>query len=352
MENINYGVNPNDGNDEMPDIMKEIEKNIREQEGNTDIDTDIDTDTNSDTDTDTNADTDANADANTDVNTDVNSNTDIDTNNAADSDGGLKEPLPEEVIEESELFREKYKTEKKKRKSALADRQRLEQENHYLKTHLNGAVENSAKLYGRDLYNDLEKIKNIKKQALLGDDPDLLIEADELYQTALYKVNEYEGYLNDKDSSNVNGNDDQSNNTNYEEQVKLSAGQEWINEHPELIEDSYKYNPKIQKELGSFIEQFDRELILKGREDEILTEPYLNVLEEFIDNVKVNKSENGYTTSKVGGVRNNFSNGDSGRMKVTLTAFDKNYARNLGITEKEYLKYKIEDIKESKKKGK
>ena len=48
---------------------------------------------------------------------------------------------------------------------------------------------------------------------------------------------------------------------------------------------------KIQKELGSFIEQFDRELKRKGRESEILSDSYLEVLDEFIDDVKVPNDE-------------------------------------------------------------
>ena len=317
MENISYGISPED---EMPEIMKDIEKNIREQENETPDEGD-----NSE-------------------NFDIEQTPEEDV--ASEEDDVSEEAEP---ISESDIFKEKYQIEKRKRKSVLADRQRLEQENQYLKTHLTGTVEHNAELYGRDLYNDLEKIRNIKKQALLGDDPDLLVEADEVYQRTLYKVNEYENYLQNKENSNSDADVDQSDNTDYEDQIKLTSAQEWLEDHPELVEDSYKYDPNLQKDVGMFIERFDKALIQNGRGDEILNDSYLEVLDEYISQAKKNETSDGYSTSQVGGVRNNFSGGSSGQMKITLTAFDKNYAKNLGISEKEYLKYKIEDIKESKK---
>jgi hypothetical protein len=99
------------------------------------------------------------------------------------SDGDDSENVEEDIqeedpVNETDLYKEKYYLEKKKRKSVLADRQKLEQENYQLKNALDGTIDSNTKLYARDLYNDLEKAKSLKKQALLGDDPDLLLEAD------------------------------------------------------------------------------------------------------------------------------------------------------------------------------
>lgn len=314
MENANYGISPEE---ELSTVMNDIQEEMQDQgdeaiEENNPYDDPIEEDSES-----------------------------IEAKDK-DKDEALEE---EEAVNEADLFKEKYYSERKKRKSILADRQKLEQENYQLKNALDGTIDNNTKLYGRDLYNDLEKIKNIKKQALLGDDPDLLIEADEIYQKTLLKINEFENIVSSRVSMANNEEKE-----NYKEQIRLTNAQEWLNEHPELIQGSYNYNPKIQKELGAFIEQFDRELKRNGRESEILSDAYLDALDEFVDSVKINRPKNGYTTSNVGGVRNNFSNGSSGSIKVTLTEFDKNYAKNLGISEKEYLKYKIEDMKESKDK--
>lgn len=316
MENANYGISPEE---ELSTVMKDIEKNIQEQdfegvEENNPKEENIDV-----------------------VGEDEKPNEEVE---------GVDDK--EEFVNEADLFREKYHSEKKRRKIILADREKLEYENYQLKNALDGTIDNNTKLYGRDLYNDLEKIKNIKKQALLGDDPDLLIEADEIYQKTLYKINEFENIVSSR--APVANNNEGAYEEGYDQQIQLSKAQEWLSERPELIEGSYNYNPKIQKELGTFIEQFDRELKRNGRGDEILSDAYLDVLDEFVDSVKINRPKDGYTTSNVGGVRNNFSNGSSGPIKVTLTEFDKSYAKNLGISDKEYLKYKIEDMKESRNK--
>ena len=330
MENTNYGISPDE---EMSSIMKDIEKNIQEQQGEESLEQD-------------------------------DSELELATNEEDDSiiqDDEVKVSEEEEPVIEDDSFKEKYYIEKKKRKSALADRQRLEQENYQLKNALGGTIDSNAELYGRDLYNDLEKIKNIRKQALLGafgdpNDPeyasknaDILNEADDLFQKASYKINEYEKFVANRNSATEDN--DVEPEQNYEEQIKLSKAQEWLDEHPELEEGSHSYNPKLRSEFDSFVKQVDRELRKEGREDEILSDRYLELLDEFTESVKINRSRDGYTTSKVGGVRNNFSNGGSNTIKVTLTEFDKNYAKNLGISEKEYLKYKIEDIKETRAKS-
>ena len=329
MENTNYGISPEE---EMSSIMKDIEKNIEEQQGEESLEQD-------------------------------DSEIELGTNeeDGVIQDDEVKVSEEEEPVIEDDTFREKYYIEKKKRKSALADRQRLEQENYQLKNALGGTIDSNAELYGRDLYNDLEKIKNIRKQALLGafgdpNDPeyasknaDILNEADDLFQKASYKINEYEKFIANRNSAT--GDNDSEPDQNYEEQIKLEKAQEWMDEHPELVEGSYNYNPKIATEFSSFVKQVDRELRKEGREDEILSDRYLELLDEFTESVKTNRTRDGYATSKVGGVRNNFSNGGSNTIKVTLTEFDKNYAKNLGISEKEYLKYKIEDIKETRAKS-
>ena len=324
MENAIYGISPEE---EISSIMKDIEKNIKEQEEEQ-----------------------KSQQENVIVDEELQLTSD---DEIVDVDSEITADDTKEAVNEADLFKDKYYIEKKKRKTALADRQRLEQENQELKQYLNGTIANNTELYGQSLYNDLERIRNIKKQALLGEDPDLFLEADELHKKTMMKINEFENLAQNRASKDVDSNTakDTNNYIEKEEQIQLAKAQEWLNEHPELIEETSEYNPKIQKELSEFIKGYDRSLKQKGREDEILSDNYFDVLDEFLDSIKVKRPKEGYTTSKVGGVRNNFSASPGGTLKVTLTEFDKNYARNLGISEKEYLKWKIEDIKETRKMG-
>ena len=251
----------------------------------------------------------------------------------------------EEPIDELDLYKEKYYLEKKKRKSVLSDRQKLEQENYQLKLALEETINSNTKLYSRDLDNNLEKAKSLKREALLGDDPDLLIKADEICQQFLHKVNEFESYI----ASRTPDVSDEKTSTppidDYEEQIKLTNAQDWLDERPELSPDSGSFNPKIYNELDVFIKKLDRELRKNGREDDILSEAYLDVLDEFIDSVKINRPKDGYTTSNVGGVRNNFSNSASGSVRVVLQDYEKDFAKAIGMSESKFLEQKILDLK-------
>jgi len=265
-----------------------------------------------------------------------------------------KEEEKEDEPSEADLLREKYYKEKQKRKGVYADRQKLERENEELRKYLQNTISSNAELYKSNLVSDLEKIKGLRKQALLGEDPDLLIEADDLYYKALMKLNEFEAR---------NGKIDKAEETEKEEirdipervekidEEVLDNAKEWLNNRPELIEGSNKYNPRIQKAVATFIEEFDGELRRQGRAEDILSEDYLDVLDEFIDTIKVEKPKSGYKTSSVGSVRNNFSSsgGNTSTIQVKLDSWEKNYAKNLGVSEKDYLKAKIEDIKESRR---
>lgn len=266
----------------------------------------------------------------------------------------VKEEEKEEETSELDLLREKYYQEKKKRKGVYADRQKLEQENEELRKYLHDTISSNAELYKNNLVSDLEKIKGLRKQALLGEDPDLLIEADDLYYKALMRLNEFESRNGKTDKSeekeSVESKELPENAERIDPEV-LNNAKEWLNNRPELKEGSKEYNPRIQKAVATFIEEFDGELRRQGRAEDILSDDYLDVLDEFIDTIRVEKPKSGYKTSSVGSVRNNFSSsgGNTSTIQVKLDQWEKDYAKNLGLTEKEYLKAKIEDIKESRR---
>jgi hypothetical protein len=227
----------------------------------------------------------------------------------------VKEEEKEEEPSDTDLFREKYYLEKKKRKGVYADRQKLEQENEELKKYLQNTISSNAELYKNNLMSDLEKIKGLRKQALLGEDPDLLIEADDLYYKALMKLNEFEvnksKFVQAEPEEEVEVKEIPDSAKQLDDEV-LDNAKEWLNNRPELVEGSKEYNPRIQKALATFIEEFDGELRRQGRADDILSEDYLDVLDEFVDSIRVEKPKSGYKTSSVGGVRNNFSSNSGG----------------------------------------
>jgi hypothetical protein len=160
----------------------------------------------------------------------------------------LKEEEKEEEPSELDLFREKYYKEKQKRKGVYADRQKLEQENEELRKYLQNTISSNAELYKNNLVSDLEKIKGLRKQALLGEDPDLLIEADDLYYKALMKLNEFEARNGKIDKTEEIEKEETRDIPERAEKIDdevLDNAKEWLNNRPELIEGSNKYNPRI-----------------------------------------------------------------------------------------------------------
>ena len=262
-----------------------------------------------------------------------------------------KEEEEDKSLSDADIFREKYYQEKKKRKGVYADRQKLEQENQELKKILSGTINSNSELYKKGLVSDLEKIKSIRKQALLGEDPDLLLDADELYYKTLIKLEDFEKqHVNSsKNIENVSQPvEKQVVNDDFYNEEAVERAKEWLDTRPELVEGSTKYNPVIQKAVGAFVEKLDRDLKKAGRANEILSEDYLDTIDEFVDKIKAKPVKTKYSTTSVGSVRNNFSNGSTTSIKLTLEPWEKDYAKNLGISEKEYLKYKYEDLKEQR----
>ena len=260
----------------------------------------------------------------------------------------------EEPINAAELFKDKYYQEKKKRKAILADRQKLEQENQELKQYLNGTISVNSELYEKDIQNDIDKLTKIINDAIEGGHQDVFVQANLLLNKALIKQSEFERSANSRlqhnkneplkaeQSTNVH-NEPSQNYIEQQEQIKLNRAEEWLEDRPELIKGSSKYNPQIQKELNDFIKDLDRELKKTGREDEILSDAYFDVLDEFVDSIKIKKPKEGYTSSNVGGVRNNFSNQGSNKIRITLSDFDKQMARELKMSEEQYLKYQYKN---------
>lgn len=342
-DNTNYGIDPND---DTAAIMAEIEKNVHEEQeagtfGKDDSKKDY---------------VDPRIDG-------LENLEDLEQANIADEKEVetkkevKKEAKEEESEEEVDLLREKYYQERKKRKGVYAERLKLEQENEELRKYLQNTISSNAELYKSNLVSDLEKIKGLRKQALLGEDPDLLIEADDLYYKALMKLNQFEDNYSrssDKDKREAKEPDEEGKvkyDTSKIDDERLDNAKDWLNNRPELIEGSKTYNPRVQKALSAFIEEFDNELRRQGRADDILSDDYLDVLDEFVDTIRVEKPKSGYKTASVGSVRNNFSSssGNNSTIQVKLDSWEKDYAKNLGLSEKEYMKWKIEDIKESRR---
>jgi hypothetical protein len=258
----------------------------------------------------------------------------------------------EEEVDEKELLREKLYAEKKRRKGLYAERQNLAKENEALKKLVSNNIDTTVGLYAKDLYNELDKVKQLKRDVLVGNVPEsmteseraaMIIDADEVQQMILLKLND----LKNKQIDNQSEEDTEVEGEEINEE-RLETAKEWLEDNPELIEGSDEYDPKLHKDVYKFTNKLDRELRKAGKENIILSDTYFRLLDKYVDSIKRKVDTDGYAKSNVGSTRNNFASKGNGTFKVVLTEADKWVMSSMGIPEKEYIKTIIEEMKENR----
>lgn len=247
---------------------------------------------------------------------------------------------PDDGVDEVDLFRNKYHSEKKKRKYIYAERKKLERENEELKQYLGNAAHSHTNLKIENLKKDLDQAKNIKSLALDEGDKTTFLEAEDIHQRILYDLKELEKSLPDENDEYHKEDDDLDNSDQPFSQEQIENAEEWIADRQELVRGSSTYNPKLEKGVTEFINALEENLIREGQQDRILSESYFDVIDTYLDSLKVKKREKRYTSSNVGAVRNNFS--ANGKKTVRLSEKERELASSMGMTEADWIsrKYK------------
>lgn len=271
----------------------------------------------------------------------------------------------EESASEEEETREEEKPAKKEKKEeklwkikkdkyrALAEKEALSQENTKLKQMLSESLNSGAYHYGKSAYSELEIAKESKKKAIEEGNVDALIEADMALTKVINTINDLEKWASveeQKSSKSVEYTESQNLNS-----VQHEIAADWLDSHSYLRPGSSDYNQKLASKVAGFISDLDANLINNGREDAYFSEDYFGAIENYITEVKgetrktPKKSE---SVAPIGSVRNSYSGSPvgktSGLTQMTLSADERRMCANAGISEKDWLKYKLEDLKGGK----
>lgn len=268
---------------------------------------------------------------------------------------------PRESREEIESERDRLWRLKKEKYAYLADKHYLAQENVKLKQMLNDAIKAGTYHYGSNAYAELEKAKLDKKRAIESGDVDGLIDADLALTKALNTLQEVEkwqkgtGNSKQQPRSEVKTEDYYLNrNTSNQEitrddEIAREIAKDWIDEHRYLKPDSSNYDPELAEKVKGFVNRLDDDLARNNRTDLYFSPQYFNEIDKYIANVRKAPTKSAAPTyTGVGSVR---SSGHSpggtkpAPIKVQLTADEKIMASNMGVSEKEWLQYKIEQLK-------
>lgn len=268
----------------------------------------------------------------------------------------IEETEKETVGGEPEKKEDKLWKVKKGKYAALAAREALLKENAELKKMLSESLNSGTYHYGKSAFADLEKAKENKKRAIEDGDIDALIEADLALNKASNIVNDLDKWsYNDAQNKapQVDNIEAPSDNLNLVEQ-EIAA--DWLENHTYLQPTSKNYNPKIANQVADFINYLDADIAKGGRQDEYFSDSYFDKIENYISGIKkeipknVKKDE---SESHIGSVRNSYSGPSNNKAnsptQMILTSDERRMCANAGISEKDWLRYKIEELKTGKK---
>jgi len=251
----------------------------------------------------------------------------------------LKERAPKKLDKPWKIKRLLYKT-----KSELRAAQ---EENERLQEMLSQAEVAGTYQYGRNVYAELEKGKDLKRKAINDGDSEKVIEADIVITKALHSINELERWANTSENKAAQRQQQYSPRDSYEE-IERELVDDWISSHKELQVGSKNYNKLLAESVIKYANVLDAQLDAAGRGDLRFSEDYFDAIEEHMIAEKAQaekKRKNLESVSAVGGVRNSYSssqNNKSDTRKMVLTPEEKEFAAIGGYTEKEWIESKLE----------
>jgi hypothetical protein len=242
----------------------------------------------------------------------------------------------------------------------LQEKQNLARENARLQQMLQESISSGTYHYSKSVHADLEKAKEDKRRALKAGDEDALIEADLALTKAQNAIIEAEKWQNKQQQ--VSQQPQQNTQPNYadenisNDELYHEIASDWMQGHSYLHPKSKNYNPEIAEQVSKFINDLDRKIAQNGRNDVYFTPEYFQTIDQHIKSIRQEATKNTLrsnieSSAHIGGVRKTSSvNGASKTTpkQMVLSADERRMAANAGISEKEWLKYKLDDLKNKK----
>jgi hypothetical protein len=257
----------------------------------------------------------------------------------------------------SKLQREKHRI--------AAEASKLKEENELLKRFNQTSHDASQVHYENSLKLKLEQAKEAKKRALELNDLDGIIEADHELYSAIADIKGLDNWKAQEMARQqfYQQYPEQNPHTQYEdqyydepEQEVNEAAQRWKVQNPWFDPNSSHYDPDKAEEVLAYAQAYDASLARRGKHDEYFSKNYFDRINNFAreydreqSNAREDRRSNLLSASPVKRASNP-SNSSSNR--ITLTEDDKFLARNLGIKEEDYIKFKREDQRQQSEKRK
>jgi hypothetical protein len=269
----------------------------------------------------------------------------------ADEEESATEATSEMEIETPKKKDKKLWKEIKRKYQVMAEKEALAKENAQLRQMLEESLSSGTYHYGKSAYAELERAKENKKRAIEEGNVDGLIEADLALTKAMNAINDLEKWAYTGNSKNPETPQPINNNLEYgETETEIIA--DWLEDHPYLQPTSSKYNAALAGQVADFVNRLDGTIARSGNKDAYFSDEYFGAIDNYITELRKGNGKAAKTAEQsahVGGVRNSYSSSptsrSSGSKQIILTADEKKMCANSGISEEEWLKYKLEDLK-------
>lgn len=244
---------------------------------------------------------------------------------------------------------------KRSRYKALAELKIAEEENARLKEMLAESLSSGTYHYGKNVYSDLEKAKELKRKAIEEGNIDASIEADISLNRAINNINELEKWSASSENR-YSPKQPVYQESSYNNEIELEKAADWLEDHPELQPSSNQYNLNLATQVIQFVHNLDQGIDSHGRPDLKYSEEYFDTIDGFIKDINnkdklQTKRKKLESAGHVGSVRNSYGNANgksSKNIQMSLTADERKICAAGGISEKDWLRYKLEDLEKGK----
>lgn len=260
-------------------------------------------------------------------------------------DAAPKKETKSDTSDKSDKYRKLQKDKYRALTEKVAAEERIKELEHQLSESLNAGTYH----YSKNAYAELDRAKVSKKKALEEVDADALIEADIALHKALATINELEKWAPNPNKPLAPST------ANYDSAAKIKEeiAFDWLDSHPYLQPSSRNYNGELAAQVTKFVNHLDDNLRRMNQTNLYYSPEYFSTIDNYIDSLSGAREEPKVRIPTVGdlppvgGVRNSYNAGPTSSTKkatqtITLNADEKILARNSGITEEDWIKYKLE----------
>jgi hypothetical protein len=282
-----------------------------------------------------------------------------------DSNTEVEEAQAEKTEDEFSALQQKEKPnklwhEKKLKFKAIAEKEAIAAENEQLKKMLDDALDSGSYHHAKSIETELSMARDLKRKAIENGDMDSMFKADEAYNKALIakheidKWNYQQGNQKPKtDQSHREPQDRQEQNYNNLTPLQKSMAQEWVESHPELNPTSRSYDKNLAEKVAPYINNLESNINQSGQMQYLYSSEFFDMIDNHIDKVKTPKVNTPpLSSNNVAGVKKSYQSSStappSTKKQIVLTAEEKIMASNAGVSEKDWLKFKIEELNKGK----